>query len=185
MHSVPFAERLAVCSWSLQPTDPQDLAAKLLATGVRRVQLNLDPLRESPAAWGESEQVLRKAGISIISGMCLCVGEDYSTLESIRVTGGIAPDATWTQNQQNFQAYAAIAAKLGLNLVSFHAGFVPHDEADPAFARMVERLRAVAEIFKPQNILVDTEARVTLIDTDSYWGSTSVTEQASTALRIA
>ena len=30
-----------------------------------------------------------------------CVGEDYSTLQSIRDTGGLAPDSTWEQNRQN------------------------------------------------------------------------------------
>ena len=36
-----------------------------------------------------------------------CVGEDYSTLDTIRVTGGIAPDATWEQNWKNIRATAA------------------------------------------------------------------------------
>jgi len=157
MHLVPLGERLAVCSWSLQPSDPHDLVAKLNAAGVSRVQLNLDPLRESPQVWGETQKVLRDAGISIISGMCLCVGEDYSTLESIRVTGGIAPDSTWAQNRENFQAYARLAHMLGLKLVSFHAGFVPHDESDPAFGQMVQRLGVVAEIFKLHDILVCLE----------------------------
>jgi sugar phosphate isomerase/epimerase len=157
MHPVPLAERLAVCSWSLQPADPRDLAAKVSATGVNRVQLNLDPLRETPAAWGETQKILRDHGISVLSGMCLCVGEDYSTLDSIRVTGGIAPDSTWEQNLKNFSAYAAIASQLGLKLVSFHAGFVPHSEADPGFAKMVRRLAAVADLFRPHNILVCLE----------------------------
>ena len=91
-------ERLAVCSWSLQPTDPNDLITKLKAAGIRRVQLALDPLRESPAVWGETEALFRQNGITIIAGMFGCVGEDYSTLETIRVTGGIAPDSTWEQN---------------------------------------------------------------------------------------
>ena len=31
--------RLAVCSWSLQPTDPEDLVQKVRACGLDRVQL--------------------------------------------------------------------------------------------------------------------------------------------------
>ena len=91
-------DRLAVCSWSLQPTSPDDLVQKLKATGILRVQLELDPLRDTPKVWGDTEKVLREAGITVVSGMVRCLGEDYATLDSIRVTGGIAPDATWEQN---------------------------------------------------------------------------------------
>jgi len=150
-------KRLAVCSWSLQPADPKDLVAKLEATGIRRVQLALDPLRDSPAVWGETESLFRQHGITIVSGMFGCVGEDYSTLETIRLTGGIAPDSTWEQNLKNIQATAALGQKLGLKLVTFHAGFVPHDEKDPASARMQQRLAQVAEVFATHGINLGLE----------------------------
>jgi hypothetical protein len=58
-------------------------------------------------------------------------GEDYSTLETIRATGGLAPDSTWERNWKCAQFTAALAQQLGLRLVTFHAGFVPHDETAP------------------------------------------------------
>jgi L-ribulose-5-phosphate 3-epimerase len=151
------SRRLAVCSWSLLATDPHDLAAKLKSTGIDRVQLALDPLREAPAVWSETQDVLRQAGITTISGMFGCVGEDYSTLDSIRLTGGIAPDATWQANLENIRATVGIATGLGLELVTFHAGFVPHDPADPEFSKMVDRLAAVAEIFAAAGMTVALE----------------------------
>ena len=153
----PDTDRLAVCSWSLLPTDPQDLAAKLLATGIHRVQLALDPLRESPAIWGNAGEVLEQAGITVVSGMFGCVGEDYSTLDSIRLTGGIAPDGTWLDNLKNIRAAVPIATALGISRVTFHAGFVPHDPVDPDFVKMVERLAAVAEVFRAAKIQVGLE----------------------------
>ena len=152
-----LAERLAVCSWSLQPANPQDLINKLGATGIRRVQLALDPLRESPKIWGETENLFRANGITIVSGMVGSVGEDYSTLESIRLTGGIAPDAMWEQNLKNLRAGAALAKKMGLKLVTFHAGFLPPDESAPTFIKMLQRLDEVADIFMVQNILLGLE----------------------------
>jgi len=149
--------RLAVCSWSLQPADPQELVAKLRATEIHRVQLALDPLREHPASWGDTGRLFAQSGIKIVSGMFGCVGEDYSTLDSIRETGGIVPDATWKENLQNIQATAAIAADLGLKLVTFHAGFVPHDSADAGYAKMLQRLSAVAEIFAAEKMDVALE----------------------------
>ena len=147
MNPSPIDQRLAVCSWSLQPTDPHDLLEKIRATGIHRVQLELDPLRKDPATWGDAGDVLRQAGVTIISGMFGCVGEDYHTLHTIRMTGGIAPDATWQENLENIRATVVIAAALGLKLVTFHAGFVPHDTTDPGFTKMVGRIKAVAEIF--------------------------------------
>lgn len=157
MNSSTSSQRLAVCSWSLLATDPHDLAAKLKSTGIDRVQLALDSLREEPAVWGGAQAVLSQAGITIISGMFGCVGEDYSTLDSIRLTGGIAPDATWERNLENIRATVGIATSLGLNLVTFHAGFVPHDSEDPDFAKMVARLAAVAEIFAAADMTVALE----------------------------
>ena len=152
-----LVERLAVCSWSLQPVSPQDLVTKLQATGIRRVQLALDPLRETPGVWGETADLFRKNGLTVVSGMFGCVGEDYSTLDTIRVTGGIAPDATWEKNWANIRSTAALAQRLGLKLVTFHAGFLPHDEKDPNFAKLLRRLAETADVFKAANISLGLE----------------------------
>ncbi|HVM48277.1 MAG TPA: sugar phosphate isomerase/epimerase family protein [Candidatus Acidoferrum sp.] len=151
------AARLAVCSWSLQPAGPDDLVEKLRATGIHRVQLALDPLRQSPGAWAGTAAALRAGGIEIVSGMFGCVGEDYSTLESIRLTGGIAPDGTWEQNWQNIRATAALARELGLGLVTFHAGFLPHDESDPGFTKMLRRLAEAADAFAEAKVALGLE----------------------------
>ncbi len=151
------ASRLAVCSWSLQPIGVTDLIEKLLATGLRRVQLALDPLRETPAQWQGLPELFQQNQISMVSGMFGCVGEDYSTLESIRLTGGIAPDGTWEKNRANIQATRILAYQLGLKLVTFHAGFLPHDRKDRHYAKMLERLGFVADIFADANITVGLE----------------------------
>jgi len=150
-------QRLGVCSWSLQPASPQQLAAQFREIGLSSVQLDLDPLREQPEVWGDVQKVLAGEGIRVVSGMFRCVGEDYSTLESIRVTGGLVPDDTWEQNWRNAQATAANAAKLGLKFVMFHAGFLPHDPKDPNFGKLIDRVRKVAQIFADQGITLGCE----------------------------
>ncbi len=157
MSTVSINDRLAVCSWSLQPSDPQDLIAKLKKTGLQRVQLALDPLRENPGVWGKAPAQLRQSGFTIVSGMFGCVGEDYSTLDSIRLTGGVAPDKNWEQNWKNIQASAALSQELGLKLVTFHAGFLPHDTSDPVFKKMLQRLGEVASIFERAGIALGFE----------------------------
>lgn len=155
--SADLIPRLAVCSWSLQPTNPADLIAKLKTIGLRHVQLALDPLREAPEVWAATPNLFQQAGITIVSGMFGCVGEDYTTLDTIRVTGGIAPDATWDQNRKNIQATVALAESLGLKFVTFHAGFLPHDEPDPNFAKLQQRLSEVAELFAARGIALGLE----------------------------
>ena len=145
-------DRLAVCSWSLQPANPQELIDAVKALGLARVQLALDPLRESPAIWGRCGELMRQQEIALVSGMFGTVGEDYTTIESIARTGGVVPDATWDKNWDNIQNIADIAHQLELRLVTFHAGFLPHDEADPAFARLRKRIGLIADLFAAKGI---------------------------------
>jgi L-ribulose-5-phosphate 3-epimerase len=157
MNNHESACRLGVCSWSLQPAGLGDLVAKLQATGINGVQLALDPLRDKPAEWETLPQLFQQNGIKILSGMFGCVGEDYSSLETIRLTGGIAPDNTWEKNRVNIEATSALAQSLGLQLVTFHAGFIPHSETDRDYAKMIERLGWVAEVFARRKIVVGLE----------------------------
>ena len=153
----PVLDRLGVCSWSLQPKTPQELVASLQATGISRLQLALDPLRENPGVWGASTDLFRREGITILSGMFGCIGEDYSTLESIRATGGIAPDQTWTANWRNIQTTVQLARRLSLGLVTFHAGFLPHDSRTPEFSKMLQRLDEVADAFGAAGLTLGLE----------------------------
>ncbi len=90
--------RIGVCSWSLRPSDAGDLCAKIGACGLSGVQLALDPVREG--RWKEADTVerLKDAGIAVLSGMMAMAGEEYSTLDSIKRTGGVRMDAMWPRN---------------------------------------------------------------------------------------
>jgi L-ribulose-5-phosphate 3-epimerase len=147
-----LTERLAVCSWSLQPANPRQLIEHLKAIGIDRVQIALDPIRSEPAVWGDFASLAQQQGIAMVSGMFGTLGEDYTTMKTIRQTGGIVPDATWADNWRNIQTTAKLAAKLGLPLVTFHAGFLPHDDRDPGFAKLRDRLRQVADAFSGEQI---------------------------------
>jgi len=157
MQTKSLIQRLAVCSWSLHPANPEELIAQLQAIGINRVQLALDPLRTAPEVWGDTPARLQQHGIAVVSGMFGCVGEDYTTLETIKATGGLAPDGTWDENWKNIQSTAELADRLGLKLVTFHAGFLPHDENDPAFSKLLKRLEMVADVFATRQIALGLE----------------------------
>ena len=144
--STTLQDRLAVCSWSLRPESPADLARDLNAIGIRRTQLAIDPVRLG-GAWADGFAKLRDLGIAVVNGMFAAVGEDYSTLDSIRDTGGIVPDGTWPQTFDNFRRMAPLVSKAGLTQITFHAGFLPHDTTDPNYAKLTTRLEKVADLF--------------------------------------
>jgi sugar phosphate isomerase/epimerase len=152
---------LGVCSWSLQASSPAELVARVRACGLDAVQLHLDPLRTASRgeAWNEHATVeaLAGSGIRVLSGMWTPLGEDYSTLDTIRATGGLRPDRHWDANLAAARANAALARRLGLSLVTFHAGFLPHDARDPERAKLVARLRAAVDAYAEHGVALGFE----------------------------
>ena len=123
--------RTAVCSWSLRPSGPEELASLLRELRIMRVQLALVPCVEDATRWGDACAHLRGAGVAIVSGMLATVGEDYSTLESIARTGGVRSDRWWNANLDRAIRVAEFAAAHRIALVTFHAGFIPHERMAP------------------------------------------------------
>jgi len=63
-------------------------------------------------------------------------------------------DANWPENLAAAEANAAIAQRMGIPLVTFHAGFLPADRHDPARKTMVERLRTIDDLFVAHGISI-------------------------------
>jgi sugar phosphate isomerase/epimerase len=153
-----MTRRIGVCSWSLQPTGPQDLARKVRQCGLDWVQLALDPLRTGAWKVDETRRDLHAAGIGVMSGMMAMKGEDYSTLESIEKTGGVRPDEPWDANFAAARENAALARDLGLELVTFHAGFIPDRADDRERDKLLERLRSLVDVFAEAGVRVGFES---------------------------
>lgn len=149
--------RIGVCSWSLEPPDARTLAELARATGVSAVQLALDPIRLGVMGVEEVRRSLNDARLVPASGMMAMGGEDYSSLRSIRETGGVAPDATWAENRAAARELSRIAKELGIGLVSFHAGFLPEDPRHPRWEVVIGRLRELAGIFGERGAQVALE----------------------------
>ena len=151
------ADRIGLCSWSLQPNDPESLLEATSETGCKRVQLALNPLIEDPETWGSAPDLLAKHDIEIVSGMFGTAGEDYTTPQTIRETGGIVPDATWGQNWQHICRVADLATDLGLGLIMFHAGFIPEDPGSSTFETIRDRIERIAQLFGNSGIHLGME----------------------------
>lgn len=144
---IQTADQIGVCSWSLQATGPQDLAEKVNRLGLKKVQLGLTPHRDDPGTWEGTQEILADSGIAVVSGMFSTIGEDYSTPDAIRRTGGIVPDEHWEGNQELAKAAAALARQMGVKLVSTHAGFLPHEPSDPQFNKLSGRIVTLARMY--------------------------------------
>lgn len=158
---------LGVCSWSLHPANVGELVERVKATGLHAIQLALTPIAEGRPGWNERETVaaLKDAGITVISGMLATVDEDYSTLETIRQTGGVRPDEHWHANLVRATSVADCATRLDIRLVTFHAGFLPHEKSDPLHGVMIDRLRTIGRIFGDRGVAVAFETGQESADT--------------------
>jgi L-ribulose-5-phosphate 3-epimerase len=150
--------QFGICSWSTIPQGVNDLITSLQALGLKKVQLGIRPLWERPESWVNVKERLGDEGIKIVSGTLSPMGQDYSTLDTIRRTGGFVADKLWEENRKLAEITAGIAAQLGLENVLVHAGFVPEDHESRGFAILVERLRIIADIFSNRglNLMLET-----------------------------
>lgn len=153
----PAPRRIGVCTWSLQPASLDGLVADLRSTGLTAVHLGLEPLRTGVMDPGATQRALAATGITIASGALAFASEDYTTLETIRESGGVAPDQAWPEILAAAEACAGIAQELSIPLVTFHAGWLPHDPGDPRRTVLLERIREISRRFLKQGIGVALE----------------------------
>ena len=120
---------VGVCSWSVQEN-----IAPLEELGLKHVHLNY---RTPP-----------RPGWTITSTMVGFPQEDYSTLDSIRRTGGVVPDAEWPGNRKLFTEATKITADLGVKHLSMHGGFLEHT------GKFYDRIRNLADIAGERSVTV-------------------------------
>jgi L-ribulose-5-phosphate 3-epimerase len=131
---------VGVCSWSLQ-TDVQGVANAMKELDLQHVHLAIRAAVEE--ADGRELGAIKAQDWTITGTMIDFPQEDYSTLESIKATGGVVPDASWKRNRDLFVGAAKLTASLGVKYLSLHAGFI--DESDKAYAaKMCARIRMLA-----------------------------------------
>jgi len=146
------AERIGVCSWSYQ-RPLREVADEMAKIGVKGIDLALTPFVAPDGRHGveEGEEALAFAKAQFASGawrlfatMISFPQEDYSTLDTIRKTGGVVPDDCWPRNREIAAAAAELSGTLGAPYMLFHAGFL--DESNPAaYAVYVERVSFVRD----------------------------------------
>lgn len=131
---------LGVCSWSLQVKSVAELKRLLGGLGVSVTQIACgDPHH---ASWDEGDampEAARASGLTMTAAMLGFPGEDYSTPQTIRATGGFGNPADRPERLRRLEWALERTAALGLADLTLHAGFLPALD-DPGRAAMLDTL---------------------------------------------
>ena len=116
---------VSVCSWSFQK-DIEDVAEALQDLDIGYVNLALLPaLLQDGQAY---KDFIIQQDWTISSTMINFPCEDYSTLDRIKVTGGLTPDEHWEENKALALGAIDLTAELGAEYLLMHWGFIDHSD---------------------------------------------------------
>jgi sugar phosphate isomerase/epimerase len=148
---------IGVCSWSLQVKSIPELRRLCDRLGLNVVQIACgDPHH---AAWEEGDRlpdVARGAGFALTGAMLGFPGEDYTTPETIKQTGGFGDPADRPARLQRFAWALDRTRALGLTDLMLHAGFLP-EPGDPDRKPFLDTLGKVSAMAQAKGVTVAFE----------------------------
>ena len=108
---------IGVCSWSLG-NDTEVLTKLMNISGIVHLHLSLDPA----LVGGNMNylETIRKNQWELTASMISFPQEDYSSLESIKNTGGIIPNKHWESNKEKILNAIKLTNNLDLKFLTFH-----------------------------------------------------------------
>jgi sugar phosphate isomerase/epimerase len=148
---------LGVCSWSLQVKNVGELKGFLDQLGINVVQIACgDPHH---ASWDEGDQLpaaARASGIIMTGAMLGFPGEDYTTPDTIKATGGFGEQALRAERIERLRWALDRTRALGLSDLTLHAGFLP-EANDPGRAAMLDTLAQAGRLAADQGVTLAFE----------------------------
>jgi sugar phosphate isomerase/epimerase len=136
---------IGICSWSLHD-DLSQVFQSLDETGLSHLHLGI-------ACLDKFREAIKQNSWTITSTMIGFPQEDYSTLDSIRKTGGIMPDDCWESNRARALEAIELTAELGVPFLSAHVGFIDHNDAE-SYRTFCARMSELAEAAQAKNIML-------------------------------
>ena len=148
---------LGVCSWSLQVRSIAELSGFLDHLGVNVAQIACgDPHH---ASWDEGDAMPEAAlasGIVLTGAMLGFPGEDYTTPQTIKATGGFGDPADRPERLDRLRWALDRTVALGLSDLMLHAGFLP--ELDhPDRPAMLDTLAQAGQLAQEKGITLAFE----------------------------
>jgi sugar phosphate isomerase/epimerase len=137
---------LGVCSWSLQVGSIAELRRLLDQLDINMAQIACgDPHH---ASWEEGDAMPAAAlasGIAFTGAMLGFPGEDYTTPQTIKATGGFGDPANRVDRLERLRWALDRTVALGLSDLMLHAGFLPESD-DPDRLAMLDTLTRAAQL---------------------------------------
>jgi L-ribulose-5-phosphate 3-epimerase len=148
---------LGVCSWSLQVKSVPELRQFLDRLGINVVQIACgDPHH---ASWEEGDSlpsVARDSGIIMTGAMLGFPGEDYTTPQTIKETGGFGKPSWRAERIERLKWALDRTLALGLSDLTLHAGFLP-EPGDPERFPMLDTLAQAGELARQAGVILAFE----------------------------
>ncbi len=148
---------LGVCSWSLQVTSIPELKGLLDRLGVPVTQIACgDPHH---ASWVEGDampEAARASGLIMTGAMLGFPGEDYTTPQTIKETGGFGDPALRPERLERLRWAVDRTVALGLTDLMLHAGFLP-EPGDPGRSAFLDTLAQAAGIAAEKGVTLAFE----------------------------
>lgn len=138
---------IGICSWSIDRSDPVralEIAGSKYDLNVTQLGI-LDPHILEKCSTEALRTTAQREEIEISA---ICVGfqdEDYSSIESIRRTGGFGPQEMFQYRLEAIGRVASLATDLGVKNLVVHIGAIPTDQSNPQHDALLERVRNVAD----------------------------------------
>jgi len=158
MNEMTTRWEIGVCSWSLQVRSVPELERLVGDLGLSLVHLALgDPHH---ASWVEDDdtfiRVVQGAAFRSSAAMLAFPGEDYTTPDTIRLTGGFADPALRPARLELVEWGARKAQALGLEIMTVHAGFLPERD-DPTRSAFLDCLVRAADTAAAHGVVLAFE----------------------------
>lgn len=156
-HDVIPPLSLGVCSWSLQVTSIAELKRLLEPLGTNVVQIACgDPHH---ASWDEGDNmpaIALQSGLVMTGAMLGFQGEDYTTPQTIKATGGFGDPALRSERLERLKWAIHRTMALGLSDLMLHAGFLP-EPGDPGRPALLETLAEAGKLAAAKGITLAFE----------------------------
>jgi L-ribulose-5-phosphate 3-epimerase len=139
---------IGVCAWSMG-SDLEKLGQLRRETNLTHLNLGLWAAMD-----GKDDSFLarvKRENWDISSTAINFPQEDYSTLDSIKATGGIVMDQHWEANKQRVLKAMDITVEMGVKYLLFHFGFFDHHDARTAKS-FKDKVRTLADAAVKRNL---------------------------------
>ena len=124
----------------------RDDFARVRNLGVRYGQLGVPGgMRLNQAVADQWRQTLAAAGMTVVTGFAAYEGEDYADIPTVQRTVGFIPPATRAIREARTLEMSDFAARLGVDSIACHVGFVPEDTAHPDYVAVRDLVRRVCD----------------------------------------